>query len=67
LEFSVPTQTIHIDRVATAKDIPQTKVDLEELQKSADAFAPKGEGVIPPGPRAGKGYFASDLPDKKLF
>lgn len=59
--FAFPTQTLHVETMAQAKEI-RTKIvpSEEDLVIAQEYFAPNGEGVIPPGPRLGKSYFSHD-------
>lgn len=64
LRFALPTQSLFIDRVAQPmEEKPREKISEELLNTTPDYFAPKGAGVIPPGPRLGKPYFSDQLPD----
>ncbi len=61
VDFAFPTQTLHIETMAIARERTSRPMPtVEELKQAARYFSPEGEGAIPPGPRMGPGYFATD-------
>jgi MscS family membrane protein len=61
VKFAFPTQTLHIESMTIPSE-PKPKIipSEDDLKNAAAYFAPNGQGVIPPGPRLGKPYFAKD-------
>ncbi|MEM7402433.1 MAG: mechanosensitive ion channel family protein [Myxococcota bacterium] len=58
VDFAYPTQTLHVERMATPDKPPQsTAAPDDQLQQTVQGFGPGGKSVIAPGPRLGEGYF----------
>lgn len=58
ISFAFPTQTLHVETMAKAREITRKeKPSLEEMKVALNSFAPGGNEVIDYGPRLGEGYF----------
>ncbi|MEM7589068.1 MAG: mechanosensitive ion channel family protein [Myxococcota bacterium] len=58
VQFAYPTQTLHVEQMATSEKPAQPSAPPnDQLQNAVQAFGPGGKSVIPPGPRLGEGYF----------
>lgn len=61
ISFAFPTQTLHIETMAQAKEIIKPAIPSEDdLVGAAKYFSVDGEGRRLPGPRVGKMYLANE-------
>ena len=58
IDFAFPTQTLHVESIATAKPVePRESPARTELTKTIESFAPKGGQSTPESPLLSDGYF----------
>lgn len=58
VDFAFPTQTLHVESVATAKDMPpRESPSRSALTKTVESFGPKGSASMPESPLLSDGYF----------
>lgn len=58
VDFAFPTQTLHLESVATPKDVaPRESPPRAELSKTVESFGPEGSASLPESPLLSDGYF----------
>lgn len=63
VQFAFPTQTLHIETVATSTEMaPHAAPPLSTLQEVVGRFGPGGAAVVPSGPRLEPAFFAPPPP-----